>query len=225
MKKFITSLMVLAAAITASAQNFTVTGVDDATYTDGDVINVGYTTSNSGRFKWDPELILHIAKAGTLKVTAEANVANIVQFCGIDGSCAMLTAEAKEKSKWFAADNIDALGIDIVSRREVIAEPVEVKITITDGTETMNLTVNFLTVSAEEAGIDAPAAPAAGLRVSHRSLSYAVDAPTQLAIYNISGRAVVNRRISGTGSLNLAALPAGVYVYRLGSATGKFLLR
>lgn len=222
MKKLFTSLMVLAAALTASAQNFTVTGVDDATYTDGDVITVGPSVPRPGKFAWNPELIVHMSKAGNLTVTAEASVADIVQFCGLDGQCAMLGASGKEKQKWYGAGDICPLEIDISAKNELIAQPVEVKVVITDGEQTMNLTLNFVS---ESAGIDAPAAATQSLTVSHRVLNYSVEGAVQLAVYNISGRAVVNRRVSATGSLNLAALPAGVYVYRLGNTTGKFLLR
>lgn len=230
MKKLFTSLMVLAAAFTASAQNFHVTGVDDATYSDGDIINIGYTEDGRpGTFKWDPELIVHVDKAtsaitgrSTYTVTATANEPQVVQFCGINGQCQMLKATETTKSGTYSAGNIIPLEIDIAATKAMLTEPVEVKLTISDGSETMNLTLNFLT--SEQSGISAPSVAEKSIKVAGRTLHYTLSGMENLTLYNISGRAVVNRNVNGTGSISLSGLPAGVYVYRLGQETGKVLV-
>ena len=61
MKKIFTSFICLAAALVASAQNFTVTGIDGVTYNDGDVVNIGYTAGQlPGKHNWDPEFAISV---------------------------------------------------------------------------------------------------------------------------------------------------------------------
>lgn len=224
MKKILTSLTILAAALAASAQNFTVTTTDDATISNGDVINIGYIDgARPGTYTWDPELIVHIEKAGGLTVTANASIASFVQFCGLDGACQMLVSSPFSKSKTYGAGDICPLEIDAINKRDLPAEPIVTNVTVSSGSQTVSFTLNF--IGEPKAGIQSATVDPNKISVAHRVLTYNVDSPSQLAVYNISGRAVINRRINSTGSLNLAALPAGVYVYRLGSSTGKFLLR
>lgn len=230
MKKIFTSLMVLAAAFTASAQNFTVTGVDDVTYSDGDVINIGYTAgTRPNTIVWNPELIVHVDKAtsaltgkSAFTVSAVADVAGYVQFCGLNGQCQMIGGTTVSKNGSYGAGEIIPLEIDIAASKSVIPEPIEVKLTITDGTQTTNLTLNFLT--SEQAGIEAPELAESAVRISGRTLTYNVSSAENLTLFNISGRAVLSRTVSGTGSISLDGLPAGVYVYRMASATGKLLV-
>ncbi len=228
MKKIFTSVICLGAALVASAQNFTVTGFGDTTFNDGDVVNVGYTINERGRYVWDPELTVNIENAtspfgSTVTVTAAADTPNIVQFCGIDGQCNMLTETALSKSKTYSAGTDIDLTIDISAKAEIIAEPIAVTLIITDGVQTTNLTVNFLT--SEHAGIAAPEVAESALKVYGRTLHFNVESRANLTLYNISGRAMINRNVNHTGSISLEGLPAGVYVYRLGKETGKILVR
>lgn len=232
MKKIFTSLMLLATVAVASAQNFTVTGAGEATYADGDVINVGYTEgARPGTYLWDPELSVTVNTAGSLlsnkstyTVTATANVPEIVQFCGLDGVCNILLDAPVSKSNSYSAGISFPLAIDIAAKREIISSAIEVKVVITDGKETVNLTVNFLP-SEHQAGIETPEVADFGITINGRTLSYNVASRANLTLYNISGRAVLNSNVNGNGTLSLDNLPAGVYVYRLGETAGKILVR
>ena len=229
MKKIFTSFICLAAALVASAQNFTVTGIDGVTYNDGDVVNIGYTAGQlPGKHNWDPELKVNVLEAtssltkrSVFTVTAYADAANIVQFCGLDGNCLMLAGSPVTKSGSYAADQSFFLQIDILNK--VIANPITASVSITDGEETINLTINFLTT--EQASIDAPEVAAPALTLNGHTLTYNVDSPTNLTLYNISGRAVMNRNVNNSGTISLDGFHAGVYVYRLGTLTGKILVR
>lgn len=230
MKKLFTSLTLLGAAVFGvSAQNFTVTGLGDATFADGDVVNVGYTPSAiPGRYNWDPELEVHVNHAtsaitgkSTFTVSVSANVDGKVQFCGIDGQCQIIGATGVTKSGSYSAGNVIPLIIDIANERQLPAEPYVVNVSVSDGVETVNFTVNFTS----EAGLATPEVADSRIRVSGRTLHYTVDATDNLTLYNISGRSVISRSVSGTGSINLRGVPAGIYVYRLGTLTGKLLVR
>lgn len=228
MKKIFTSIICLAAALVASAQNFTVTGIDGVTYADGDVVNIGYTLNERGRKLWNPELEVTVNKATTslthrsvFTVSAYAGVENMVEFCGLDGSCTVLSGIPMSKSNSYAEGESFPLQIEI--QNKVFTSTVTASVSISDGQETVNLTINFLTT--EQAGISAPEAIEPALKVSGHTLTYNVDAPANLTIYNISGRAVLNRTVNNSGTISLDGFHAGVYVYRLGNLTGKILVR
>lgn len=226
MQKIFTSILLMAAALTAAAQNFTVTTPDGKTHADGDVINVGYEFDGE-YYDWLPELSVNINKAtsaitgkSAFTVTATASRPDIVQFCGLTGACDILRPTVT-KSNTYAAGAKFPLSIDIVESPAMIPEAIETKIEITDGVQTIKLTVNFTT---EQAGINAPATAANTVKFIGRTLHYSLESATSITLYNISGRPVISRSLSGTGSLNLSNIPAGVYVYRCGLSTGKVVL-
>lgn len=227
MKKIFTSLMILSAALSASAQNFTVGTPDGKTYADGDVINLGYTVAG-GFYIWNPELQVTVNSATSVisgqsafTVTVSASAPNQVQFCGLDQNCVTIGADPASKTGRYGEGATFPLEVDIKTFANLTA-PVESTITITDTKETVTLTVNFLPT--EQAGISETSAAANTLKFSGRTLHFSMESTANFSLYNISGRQVVSRSISGTGSLNLSAFPAGVYVYRCGSLTGKVLL-
>lgn len=226
MQKIFTSILLLGAAFTAAAQNFTVTTPDGKTHADGDVINVGYEFDGEC-YDWLPELTVNVNKAASsitgksaFTVTATASKSGFVKFCGLNDACDILKPTVT-KSNTYAAGAKFPLSIDIVESYTMIPEAIETKIEITDGVQTLNLTVNFTT---EQAGINAPATAANTVKFIGRTLHYSLDSATAITLYNISGRPVISRSLSGTGSLNLSSIPAGVYVYRCGLSTGKVVL-
>lgn len=236
MKKLFTTLMVLAAALTASAQNFIVTGVQNkdgepVEIANGDVLNIApEASSRPGKFIWNPSLNVKVVtpttsmlNLSTLTVTVSASVDNMVQFCAFDKMCKTVGTEAVSKSGECAKGESQALEIEILNK-EMPAEGVDIKVTVTDSKETVEFTVHCMT--ADEAGISAPEASAENtIAISGRTVRYHLAESANFTLYNISGRAVVSRRIGGSGTLNLESFPAGVYVYRCGTATGKLLLR
>lgn len=60
------------------------------------------------------------------------------------------------------------------------------------------------------------------------TLPYTLDATADLCIYGIDGRLVETRRLeagNGKAVLRVDHLPAGIYLYRLNGATGKFIVK
>lgn len=220
MKLFFTSLVMFCGALMASAQNFTVSS-SHGPVANGATIDCGYF-EDDGEFIWDPELKLQTNKAGTYSVTASASVPDVVQFCGLAEQCKMLSAEPFTRSKEYSADRTVLMQIDM-ERYEKITQPVVVDVTVTDGTETVSFTVNFLTT--ENAGINAVKVPAGNLSFSGRNLSYNLSSPESFTLYNIGGRQVYNRVLSTNGNIYLGNIPAGVYVYRCGNQTGKVIIK
>lgn len=77
-------------------------------------------------------------------------------------------------------------------------------------------------------GIDDVAGAENSVSVNGKTLAYVTESPAEIAVYNLSGRAVASYTVNGTGSLSLANLPAGIYMYRAAgkiNKTGKFVIR
>lgn len=223
MNKIFTSLLMLGAAFAASAQNFTVNSVDGPV-ANGATLTIGYDYNSEWElYDWDPELTIHANKAGTYTVSATASESGVVQFCGFTGQCTILKPSASRSGSIAAGQDL-AMQLDINGAFELLAKPVSMEVTVTDGSETIKFTVNFVNED-RSAGITAPAKAAGSLRFSARTLNYSLENGATFTLYNISGRQVMSRVLSGTGSVSLTAIPAGVYVYRCGTATGKVIIK
>lgn len=57
------------------------------------------------------------------------------------------------------------------------------------------------------------------------AINYIVDGSAAAALYTTDGRCVLNTKVSGRGSISTTGIAAGVYIYRLGSKTGKILIK
>ena len=225
MKKIFTSLFLMATALMASAQNFTVTAFDGTkTLKDGDVIECGYEEGLFG-YNWDPSIVVTCNKNLTLTVTADAEMPaeGAVQFCGLTGQCQRLNGPPDVRTNAYNAGDKVPMQLDIIGGN--VVEPVNATLQITDGQETVKITVTFVGEPQEELAISSVAAKGLQVSVNGRSLNFISDNSAELTLYTISGQSAVSRRISGSGSLNLSHLPAGVYIYRAGNKTGKIILR
>lgn len=66
------------------------------------------------------------------------------------------------------------------------------------------------------------------ITVNGKTLNYILEGAADVAVYSLSGKSVINKNVSGAGSISLANLPAGVYIYRVGgknAKSGKFIIR
>lgn len=56
-------------------------------------------------------------------------------------------------------------------------------------------------------------------------INYKFDGMTAVSLFTISGEKVYEKAMKGAGTINTTALPAGVYVYKIGKQTGKIYIR
>lgn len=229
MKKLLLSAILIAGAtFGASAQLSFV--FDGETVESGSTVKwLEYETYPYGKNKTEifikPELFLNSAKAGNVNISTKSNYD--VQVC-IGGQCEAATSVVKENIP-FQANKPEDLLIDCsiyVSNDEELVVP-EIKVDIlasyTDGSSPVTLT---LIMGSENAGVEGVAVDAARVAVSGKTLHYTVDKTSNLSVYSLSGRAIVNRQVSGKGSISLENLPAGVYLYRVaGGKAGKFVIK
>lgn len=231
MKKIFTSmLMMLGCVAGISAQSVTLQkGTDgEVTYKSGDVIEVKAEKMGDESFsyyQWDPELYL-VAKANMSATVTVSSESSYVQFCGGDGQCVMTSpGKPVEKVIALSGNKAEPMQIDILDMANSIPDDMEITATLTVKalTKTSTYTIKFLPKN--NAGILDVEAGANTVSVSGRSLAYNFAQPTVVTLYTISGQAAVNYTLNGAGSLSLDALPGGVYIYRAGSHTGKFVVR
>lgn len=57
------------------------------------------------------------------------------------------------------------------------------------------------------------------------SISYSVEQPATLTVYDVQGRQVASQAVCGTGSVSLNSLPAGVYTYGLTTGNSRSAMR
>jgi len=57
------------------------------------------------------------------------------------------------------------------------------------------------------------------------ALEYSVNGTSDLTLYTTDGRRVLNQTVSGNGSVSTASLANGVYVYTLGTKSGKVIVK
>lgn len=60
------------------------------------------------------------------------------------------------------------------------------------------------------------------------TIPYTISSPAELTIYSVDGKAVQTKRLtvgSGEAVINVSGMQAGIYIYRLGGASGKFIVQ
>ncbi|MCM1310907.1 MAG: T9SS type A sorting domain-containing protein [Bacteroides sp.] len=227
MNKVFTLVLFAAAALSAAAQNFTVRDAYGKTYADGDAVNIGYSFDGIG-YNWAPGLEVTVNQASSLlggsnfKVTVTASEADIVQFCGLTGLCSFVGSEPITHTATYNAGASFGLDIEILARTANLTSAVTATVTIADDTESMTLIVNFL--PSKNAGISDVSNAANSVTFAGRTMYFSLATTEKFSLYNISGRTVADRTLSGSGSLNLGNLPAGLYIYRIGKSSGKVIL-
>lgn len=231
MKKFFTSALMMIGCVAAmSAQAYTIQkGANgEETYKPGDVIEVTPVKMGDENFsykKWDPEL--YIMGKASMSLSTSLSSDYTVQYCGgIPGDCQM-TAPGKPVVKTYnmVSGQAQNMLIDVLDMVGAYTDDMEFTATleVTAVGKTDTYTIKFLSMNG--AGLSTVGAAANAVSVSGRSLSYHFSEPTVLTVYTISGQTATARTLTGDGALNLDALPGGVYIYRAGTRTGKFVVR
>lgn len=223
MKKILTSLLMMAATLVASAQNFTVTAFGNQPVANGDNVKCGWTQNLGFANIYNPELMVHLQKNATITVTANGAPVDGVnaQFCGITGQCVQLTGTPVTRSGKYSAGDAVKLEVDVMMKK--VIRPLPVEVTVTDGLDVIKFTVTF--VADEQTSIAEVGNGGNWLKVNGRTLAYGVEGSSQLTLYTIAGQTALSRSVSGNGSISLSGVPAGVYIYRLADKTGKIVVK
>lgn len=228
MKKLLLSAMLLAGGIGFSnAQlSFIFDGVEVPS---GSTVEFyEYETYPYGKNKTEifikPDLFLNSAKKGNVNINTSSNYD--VQVC-IGGLCEASQSVVKTNIPFEANVPQDMLidcSIYVDNDQEIVVPEIKVQInaSYSDGSSPVNLTL----LMGSNAGVEGVTVDANKVVTSGKTLYYTVDKLSNLSVYSLSGRTVVNREVSGKGSISLENLPAGIYIYRIaGGKSGKFVIK
>lgn len=237
MKKFLLSLALLGGAtMMANAELvFQYEGMDlvnGATINyDGfvyePVANPDGSPSGMYRVVVKPPIFLISTSNAVATVTATSNLS--IGLCA-GGECTNGTNVTKPEVNLTANTPLDLEldwaqpGINFGEDVDVPVVTVTVKASV--GSETISMTVNM---GGFTAGVESIAASNENMvNVVGKSLNYDLSAASQISVYSLSGKTVMAETVSGNGSISLASLPKGIYLYKVGGnngKSGKFVLR
>lgn len=188
-------------------------------------------------FKVDPEIHLVSTSDVTVTVSTTSNIQ--VNLCA-GGDCVSGTSNTKNGVKldanvplnlqmdWTPAlINNPSAGM---MGDDVTIPAIKVTLTAKSSTETITLTVNMggFTATLEGAGVEGIETSDNSVYISGKNLYYDVTGNSQLSVYALSGKTLINSTVSGSGLVDLGKLPKGVYVYKLSGKSqksGKFILK
>lgn len=89
--------------------------------------------------------------------------------------------------------------------------------------EAVTATVTF--VNTDQASVKVEKADAQYVRLEGDNLVYRLDGDATLVVCDASGRKVLSVPVKGNGSVSLASLPTGLYLFRAGSVSSKAMVR
>lgn len=244
MKKIFTLMAAAIASLAASAQDFQLY-FGDKPVENGATYEIGYKAEaydfgdygKGVEVKQDANLFFHAAPGTQASVTVELLTEDgSIKVCSLGAVCDYLPNKGSyviTKSGAVTKDMESAM-IDADYLYENVTEvpadndikAMEVKVTATSGTYSATVTVKLLDTPATLSIAAAEISTDYIRSVAGNTLNYSVSQPTTLNIYAITGNLVSKHQIAGAGSLNLGALPKGIYIYTDGMAhKGKIVVR
>ncbi len=185
---------------------------------------------------WDVEMhpALYLSSdifSTNISITAECTSGQYIQMCA-GGSCESGVTVTKTGIKTNANSKVD-LEFELINQYPSEADiPTDVKVTFTaqDGNKTATKTTFYLVMNADEASLSLIEANAKPVRYTSAGLEYNIDGHANIALYDITGRQVLNVAAEGQGTVNTHTLRTGIYLYSIRNAggakhTGKIYVR
>jgi hypothetical protein len=255
MKKFFTlCAALLSTAATFAQESTTFSFVHDGqVVTNGSTLNItsaDYNAIPAGDITfYSPQYNPHLyAKNNTnSEVTLVATIEAIVNdengvYVGIcaGGDCFTLTATMQSTSKTTTLApgatldlEIEAKGTATTQLSDVLAfensHNSSTRVSLQVAGSTTDVTTITLNMGKKyETGLAHVASSTSKVALHGRTLNYNFGsaAARTLRVYNVSGAAVMSQTLSGAqGTVSLTSLPAGIYIYKLGDACGKVVLK
>lgn len=229
-KLLLTSFLFLGAAASMSAQDFYVEFQGNPVE-NGSVVDftkqyevIKYDDKPTwATWKVDPELYLVASTDAALMISTDSNVP--ISLCA-GGNC--INGDKLEKPiENIIADEPLNLRLDWETdtydgATEYQIPEINVVVKIwpeADPTEVYSFTLNMGGVLA--AGVEELLGTGNEVVLSGNTLYYDLAGASELNVYSLSGRVVLNKTVSGNGNISLSNLPKGVYLYKLSGKVNK----
>ena len=175
----------------------------------------------------DPKI--HIESSTDATVTVKATANTNIQLCA-GGNCVNGTEITKDAVNLTANTPLNLqLDWQEVTYDGIMPEVPHIEILLEAwyNNDPDNM-ITMLLKMGTDAGVEFIKAENNNINISGRQLNYNVNKASNLSIYTLTGRVMKSVNVNGTGSINLDALPAGVYLYRLAGqvkSSGKFIIK
>ena len=182
-------------------------------------------------WKVDPELYLVSDEVAPMTIHAQSLTGVEFQLCA-GGLCLKNTVitKAVENLKADVPLNLQldwATNTQDISEIDIPAMEILVDVYYTSNPSSA-LTFTLKMGGFKAAGVDSVVSNENEVVLKGRDLYYDVAGTSQLSVYSLSGKTVLNKTVSGNGSVSLEGLSKGVYLYRLSgktNKTSKFILK
>lgn len=186
-------------------------------------------------WKVDPELYLLVDQAGVYTVHAKSLNGESFQLCA-GGNCIMGTDLVKDKVEFVLENGTgeskplvgEPMNLQLDWAENTIDEPeiyipaLEISVEVFNNAEPTNVLSFTLKMGGfEAAGVESVGVEAGSVVLKGKSLYYDIPGSSQLSVYSLSGKTLVNQTVSGNGYVSLEGLSKGVYLYRLSGKTNK----
>lgn len=199
--------------------------------------SVGYTFDDlDEEYSWDADLKVGFNSTVTTflyEVTSTATIETCPNLPGsAPGTCFIVAPNEPKLVEIYNGVTFDeetpiaSLGIHRYGESELPAEPVVVTVrAYEDGFEDEAVTATVTFVNTDQASVKVEKADAQYVRLEGDNLVYRLDGDATLVVCDASGRKVLSVPVKGNGSVSLASLPTGLYLFRAGSVSGKAMVR
>lgn len=228
MKKFYLTLFAALLTFGASARELKFYNGDQEIENGSTITFENITVNDNGDWfevEMKPDLyVSYDIYSKSVDITAECLSGQTIQMCA-GGGCMRgttvtktgVTLQTKQKLelKFDYADEFDA-GETIPTVTTLITA-VDTKYPATEKSFTIIMGQNVSSVDVIENNSDITLTPA--------GIVYTLTTPTDFAIYNITGKQVVATQLNGTGLVETSKLAKGIYIYRAGAVSGKFIVK
>lgn len=247
MKKFLLSGALLAAAVLAgNAQTLSFLDKDGNvipsgstyTYVGWEVVS-GYGTVENGYangyvpIKIDPELKVKSTANGSVVVSTTLISGPSYQLC-YGTTCIFGTPSNPVLTQDRVLEANQAWPLLVEAQPFFTDEPVvipEYEILV-EAWPTNNpaakITMTLKMGDVQDAAVEGIQADGNAVTVVGKSLNYELNGVNTISVYDLNGKQLINAQVAGAGSISLAELPAGVYLYKVAGnkgKSGKFIIK
>lgn len=177
-------------------------------------------------YAFDPKIFIQTSADITVDVVAECTTGQNVQLC-CGGACASGVTVTKSGIQLTASEPLSTMFEQMgnVQSADNIPTFVSTDLTVYKAGTKNALTSITVVFKYGENGVASVITKDNAFSYANGAISYIVDGSAAAALYTTDGKCVLNTEVSGRGSISTTGIAAGVYIYRLGSKTGKILIK
>jgi hypothetical protein len=221
-KHLLLALALIPGALTANATIDMFMGEQkldiDGTYT----FNTITEDPNTGGFIIDPHLSLLSTEDAMVNITARCTSGQKIQMCA-GGQC--VTNTTVSKTVELKTDTKLDLRFEYINNEIEDRTQLPKNITTVFTVEDLEVQTYTIVMNSDGSGISAVIDRDREVVYANGELIYNLDRVAKLTLCDTNGHVVLNTSVDGYGSISLANLAKGIYIYRLGHSTGKVVVR